>query len=271
MNRGQFNQKFGDLQKQEIDRKWRIWQEQQMLMEAQFNLGKGDSSSSSGGGQFAILPSCPPGMVTVAIPEEYLGLFDLGDENLIFGCWIKITDSVGPSTIFSFGEYPSTWQALTIENGNLIFWYSGEPIISADITPYVGQWAWICLTGFNPNFKQLFINGIEVGSSSLYNAPIVGSLYIGSGNAPNTYFNGLIRDFVFCVIEGGLEIPPTEPLSVSTCTPILLLFQGTDLTQQLTDNGLVGEFTVTNSGAVYNADSPYAGYEGSTKFGAPCS
>jgi len=210
-----------------------------------------------------------PARVTVDIPEEYIPLFDLGDSAFAFGCWIKITDSVGPSTIFSFGEYPSTWQALTIENGNLIFWYDGTSQISVDITPYIGQWTWLCLISYAGDEKKLYINGIEVGAQILFSAPIVGSLYIGSGNAPNTCFNGLMRDFVFCIFESGLEIPPTEPRNNLTPASVLLLFQGTDLTQQLTDNGLVAEFTVTNSGAVYNADSPYVGYEGSTQFGTP--
>jgi hypothetical protein len=212
-------------------------------------------------------------MVTVDIPEGDLNLFDIGSFPS-FGCWIKITDSVGPSTIFSFGEYPSTWQALTIQNGNLIFRYNEILEFSVDITPYIGQWTWIFLYSQSSGlYVELYINGNVVASTVLGANSGINPLYIGSGNAPNTYFNGLMRDFVFDVLGTQTlgQFPPTEPLNTSTCLPVLLLFQGTDLSQQLTDNGIFGGVTITNSGAEYNTDSPYVGYEGSTKFGAPCS
>ena len=91
--------------------------------------------------------------------------------------------------------------------------------------------------------------------------------YIGSENAPDTYYSGLISNFRwskdFAVYGTDAPTYPIALLDVGTA--ILLIGQGTDLTSQLTDQA--GICTITNTNCTYNADSGISGIDGSIQFG----
>ena len=211
----------------------------------------------------------PPGMLTIDT-GSYTSFFNIPFTPTAFGWWMKMTNDTNFPRIFSFGQYPSAWQAVSIENNTLYFWYNGSILFTYDVTSYIGQWTWFTLVGYISGTIQLYINGSAIVSGNVP-SPVVGTnlIYIGSENAPNTYYNGLLRDFVVDAGNAGaIENVPGSPI-VPNGNTVLLLFQGTDLAHQLHDNGVYG-LPVTDSNLVYNIDSPYggAGNEGSTQFGA---
>ena len=94
-------------------------------------------------------------------------------------------------------------------------------------------------------------------------------LYIGSENAPDTYYNGLISNFRWVIGNPiyGYDAPPypMTPL-LPVVNTVLLIGLGPDLSIQLTD--VSGTNTITASNVTYNADSGIAGnIDGSIQFG----
>jgi hypothetical protein len=183
------------------------------------------------------------------------------------GWWMKVASDTNFPRIFSFGQYPTAEQAVSIENNILYVWHNGSVALTYSLTSYINQWVWVSIIGGNLGNIVLYINGVSVANATL-SSPISMTLplVIGTENVSGTYYNGLLRDFVFDVANTmALENVPTSPLMPFPNT-ILLLFQGTTLSQQLTDNGIFN-FPVTGNNVSYNADSPYLGFPGSTQFG----
>jgi hypothetical protein len=116
----------------------------------------------------------------------------------------------------------------------------------------------------------MFVDGVAIATTTYagdihsQNLPLT----IGYGNEPNSGFNGLMSNFRW---SNGIEynpanfIVPTQPLAAMGNTK-LLIFQGTDLNAQLTDNS-GNNHNATNDGATYSALSPFAGTEGSLQMG----
>ena len=116
----------------------------------------------------------------------------------------------------------------------------------------------------------IFNNGTVVSTNSYPNNILsLGlPLTIGDGNEPNSSFNGLMSNFRWtssAVYPTTGFTTPTTPLTDLTDTK-LLIFQGTSLSAQLTDNS-GNNHNGTASGAVYNASSPFAGVQGSLQVG----
>ena len=197
------------------------------------------------------------------------GLFDIPWGGANFGCWLNMTVDSGFPRIFSFGQYPNADQAISIENDTLYFWYGGTLQLYYTLTSYIGQWIWINLNGSSGNVS-LWINGTQVANTTVTVPQITfanSTIYIGSENAPNTYLNGLIAGLIFDVQSLDLRPIPTSPIIPSGNT-MLLIGQGTDLTQQLTDQSVFG-YSVTNSNCVYSTNSPYSpAVGGSIQFGS---
>jgi len=209
----------------------------------------------------------PPATVSVDI-TGYEQLFDIPYVSS-YGWFMKVTNDIGLPRIFSFGQFPSAYQAASIEGGVFKFYYNGNVEITYPLTNYIGQWVWMVLGTTTSGTISLSIDGQTVANSnSVQPITLPTTLYIGSENTPNTNYNGLMKSFI---VELGLTTPqfvaiPTTPFQNSG-NSLLILFQGLDITQQTTDQGQL-ILPVTNSGAVYNTDSPYLGYGGSTQFGA---
>lgn len=211
-------------------------------------------------------PPVVDSMMTVNITGAE-SAFDIPWGAVSFGCWINMTNDVGFPRIFSIGQYPTASQAISIENDTLFFWYDGSPVITYSLSSYIGNWVWISMAGFFGN-AYLFVNGTQVASGTAPNQVFMGTtLYIGSENAPNTYYDGLIAGFTFDSAT-DLSFPPSAPLT-PTANTVLLLGQGNDLTQQTTDQGpLSFFFSISTSNITYSANSPYSPANGgSLQFG----
>jgi hypothetical protein len=196
--------------------------------------------------------------------------FDIPFSKCSFGCWINTTNSVGFPRIFSFGQYPSAYQAISIENDILYVWYNGNIAMTFDLsqTSYIGNWVWIALQGSTTGDIGLWIDGVNVISTTISSPGIpTTEMFMGSENAPNTYYDGLMAGIVFDGGDIDVTIVPTVPI-VPQGTTRLLLGQGGSLTEQLTDLGIYG-LQVINTNCTYSTESPYTPADGgSIKFGA---
>jgi hypothetical protein len=209
----------------------------------------------------------PPGYVGIAASTD----FDIvGDFTIEM--FVNVTNFSGFPRPYSFGAYPAP-NAISIEGSgsSLYFWANNSPLLATGVTFTPGQWTHICVQGSTAaGTAYMYVNGNQVNS-----APYSGSissqglpLTIGYGNEPDSGFNGLISNFRWTNIvvydTSGFTVP-TFTLSNLMGTK-LLIFQGTDLNAQLTDNSGNGH-NATNSGATYSALNPFSGIEGSLQMG----
>ena len=192
--------------------------------------------------------------------------------------WLQYMKSdVDFPRIYSIGQYPAQ-NAVSIEGGTLYLWLNGSIAGSYDLSTlsngYIEIWLHIVVTrtdsdlivwaGYSDNTYTKIIGSIVYANAIPTNGL---DFYIGSENASNTYYNGLISNFRwskdFAVYGTDAPTYPIALLDVGTA--ILLIGQGTDLTSQLTDQA--GICTITNTNCTYNADSGISGYDGSIQFG----
>lgn len=205
----------------------------------------------------------PPASVGIAASTD----FDIvGDFTIEM--FVNLTDLGGFPRPYSFGAYPAP-NAMSIEGGQLYFWGNNSNLINGAFSPTVGQWYHICAMG-SGSTAYMFIDGFMVASS-----PYAGSissqglpLTIGFGNEPGSGFNGLMSNFrwtSFALYDPAGFAVPTSTLPNVAGTK-LLTFQGPSLPQQLADLSGNGH-NVTNSGATYSANNPFAGTQGSLQMG----
>jgi len=204
-----------------------------------------------------------PGNVDIAASTA----FDITG-NFTIEMFVNMSNLDGFPRPYSFGAYPAP-NAMSIEGGQLYFWANNSNLINGSFSPNIGQWYHLCVMG-SGSTAYMFIDGFMVASSP-YGGSISSQglpLTIGYGNEPSSYFNGLISNFRWSsgalYSTSGFTVP-TSPLSVGPA-PVLLIFQGTNLSAQLTDNTGNGH-NASNTGATYSALSPFAGVEGSLQMG----
>jgi hypothetical protein len=213
----------------------------------------------------------PPGNISIAASTD----FDIsGDFTIEF--FLNMANPNGFPRVYSFGAYPAP-NAISIEGGASViyFWGNGSPLIAG--TPgslginLVGGWHHIAIVG-NGSLVYMYIDGYELATSS-WSTSISSSglpLTIGYGNEPDSYINGYLSNFrwtdsaVYTAPFSGSV--PTAPLAALPTTK-LLIFQGTNITAELTDNSGNGH-NATNSGANYSTLNPFVGYEGSLQVGS---
>ncbi len=206
-----------------------------------------------------------PGYVGIAASSD----FDIvGDFTIEM--FVNVSNFDGFPRPYSFGAYPAP-NAISIEGGgsSLYFWANGTPLLASGVSFTSGQWTHICVTGVGST-AYLLVNGVQVNSAA-YSGSISSNglpLTIGYGNEPSSGFNGLISNFRWTTTQvydtAGFTVP-TSTLANLVGTK-LLIFQGTDLTAQTTDNSGNGH-NATNSGATYSALNPFAGTQGSLQMG----
>jgi len=216
-------------------------------------------------GWTVLVNQAPPGYVGIAASTD----FDIvGDFTIEM--FVNVTNFSGFPRPYSFGAYPAP-NAISIEGSgsSLYFWANNSPLLATGVTFTPGQWTHICVMGVGST-AYMFVNGNVVNS-----APYSGSissqglpLTIGYGNEPSSGFNGLITNFRWTTTQvydtAGFTVPTsTLPNLMGTK---LLIFQGTDLNAQITDNS-GNNHNATNSGATYSASNPFAGTEGSLQMG----
>ncbi len=226
-------------------------------------------------GQFAATP--PTTTTTTTITIDSTLRVDLGGQEALFdipfakcsvGVWIKMANGVDFPRIFSFGQYPSAYQAVSIEGGTLYVWYNGSIAITHTMTSYIGNWVWLSLLGSSTGDIGLWIDGVNVANTTgLTPGTPTTEMFIGSENAPNTYYDGLMAGILFDTGDIDVTVIPTAPF-VPQLTTVFLLGQGGSITEQLTDLGPFG-LSVINTNCTYSAESPYTPVNGgSIKFGA---
>jgi hypothetical protein len=225
--------------------------------------GAAAKTSLQGKGWNVYVNQAPPGNVGIAASSDFEIVGDFTIE-----MFVNMSNLDGFPRPYSFGAYPAP-NAMSIEGGQLYFWADNAALINGSFSPTLGQWYHICVTGVG-NTAYMLIDGAQVASSpydgaiSSQNLPLT----IGYGNEPSSGFNGLISNFrwteSYVYDPAGFTVP-TAPLTDLADTK-LLIFQGTDLSAQLTDNSGNGH-NATNSGASYSANNPFAGTEGSLQMG----
>ena len=204
-----------------------------------------------------------PGNVGIAASTD----FDITGDFTI-EMFVNMSNLDGFPRPYSFGAYPAP-NAMSIEGGQLYFWANEAALINGTFAPNLSQWYHICVMG-SESTAYMFIDGVEVASSP-YGGSISSQalpLTIGYGNEASSGFNGLMSNFRWtesAVYDTTGFTVPTTPLTDLSQTK-LLIFQGTNLSAQLTDNSGSGN-NATNSGATYSALSPFTGVQGSLQMG----
>lgn len=213
----------------------------------------------------------PPGPIDTLVSVSVSGVqsdFDIPYNKCSFGCWINMANDAGFPRLFSFGQYPSATQAISIEGGTLYFWYGGGVVLTYSLTDYIGNWMWVSILGDTGGSVQLWIDGVQVATGTAGGSVTLSeTIYVGSENAPDTYYNGLMAGIIFDGGDIDLTIPPTTPFTPAPST-FLLFGQGGNLAEQTTDNGIYSR-PITYNNLSYSASSPYSPANGgSLKFGA---
>lgn len=205
----------------------------------------------------------PPGSIDIPASADFNITGDFTIE-----MFVNMSNLSGFPRPYSFGAYPAP-NAMSIEEGQLYFWANGAALINGTFTPTLGAWYHICVMG-SGSTAYMFVDGFMVASSP-YGGSISSSglpLTIGYGNEANSYFNGKISNFRWnntaLYSTSGFTVPTATLPNISGNK--LLIFQGTNLPMQLSDNSGNGH-NATNAGATYSAANPFVGTQGSIQMG----
>lgn len=217
-----------------------------------------------GKGWNVIVNQGAPGRVGIAASTD----FDIvGDFTIEM--FVNMSNLDGFPRPYSFGAYPAP-NAMSIEGGQLYFWGNQTALINGTFAPSLNQWYHICVERSGSTI-YMFVDGVQVATSP-YSSDISSAglpLTIGFGNEPNSGFNGLISNFRWTSAVNynvnGFTVP-TSPLGPIGGATKLLIFQGSNLSAQITDNSGNGN-NATNDGATYSSNSPFVGVEGSLQMG----
>jgi hypothetical protein len=219
----------------------------------------------------------PPSVNTFDIPQWTSSTGTDGDFTIE---WLQYmhTDLDFPR-VYSIGQYPAQ-NAVSIEGGVLYLWLNGSiqgayPLSALPGGTYLDIWLHIAVCRYKGQIRVYITSSTwpaqEVISGTDASAiPTNGNdFYIGSENAPNTYYNGLISNFMFTKNYDFYAVTsPTYPTIPLTPIPetILLIGQGYDLGTQLIDQS--GTNTITATNVTYNGSSGISGdFNGSLQFG----
>lgn len=242
---------------------WQISKQLERLTQVVGQIGQTTTTTTTAAPTTTTTTTAAPGNVDIAASTD----FDIvGDFTIEM--FVNLSNLDGFPRPYSFGAYPAP-NAMSIEGGQLYFWANNANLINGSFSPSTGTWYHLCVMG-SGSTAYMFIDGNLVAASP-YSGSISSDglpLTIGFGNEPSSYFNGQISNFKWSnAVEyntGGFSVP-TAPLTADGNT-VLLIFQGTDLTAQLTDNSGNGH-DATNAGATYSINNPFVGYEGSLQMG----
>ena len=247
---------------------WQISKQLEYLTRVVYNIPNNTTTTSTTSTTTTAVPV--PGNIDIAASTD----FDIsGDFTIEF--FMNMANADGFPRFYSFGAYPAP-NAISIEGGASViyFWGNGTPLLAG--TPssvsidLIGGWHHVAIVG-NSSTVYMYLDGYELTSGS-WSTSISSSglpLTIGFGNEPDSYFNGYVSNFRWTdsaiYTEPFNGSVPTAPLSALPATK-LLIFQGTNITAELTDNSGNGH-DATNAGASYSTNNPFVGYEGSLQMG----
>jgi hypothetical protein len=241
---------------------WQISKQLDTLTKVAYNIGKTTTTTTST--TTTTTTAAPvPGNVDIAASTD----FDIvGDFTIEM--FVNLSNLDGFPRPYSFGAYPAP-NAMSIEGGSLYFWANNANLINGTFSPSTGVWYHLCVMG-SGSTAYMFIDGNMVANSP-YGGSISSQslpLTIGYGNEPSSYFNGLMSNFRWTAeaiySTSGFSVPTAPLPNISNCK--LLIFQGTNLPMELSDNSGNGHHA-TNAGAAYSASNPFVGYQGSLQMG----
>lgn len=203
---------------------------------------------------------------------EYLGV-GVNPSDYTIEWWSYMDADDNHPRAWSIGSFPNAAHAVSIESGIIYYWINGAIASSATLPqPYIGQWSYFTVARRKDGIG-IWQNGISLTNDAIYSGAIPTNglpLYLGSeGN--DSIFKGKITNFrwsnenLYGIIPNLDFTPPTSPLTVLASTK-LLIFQGTDISAQITDQSASG-YTITNASGLYRPENPFAGVQGSTDFG----
>ena len=242
---------------------WQISKQLDTLTKVAYNIGKTTTTTSTSTTTTTTTAAPSPGNVDIAASTS----FDITGDFTI-EMFVNLSNTNGFPRPYSFGAYPAP-NAMSIESGTLYFWANNAALMSGSFAPSTGTWYHLCVMGYGST-AYMFIDGVQVATAS-YGGSISSQtlpLTIGYGNEPNSYFNGLMSNFRWSTIARypttGFSVP-TAPLGSDAGT-VLLIFQGTNLNDELSDQTGNGH-NATNTGATYSASNPFVGYQGSLQMG----
>lgn len=233
-------------------------------------------------------PPPPPTTTTTTTINTNMSLrvpYDAGTDNFNIPGYVD-GSSEGDFTIEWFARmqsddnHPRAWSignfydgassAVSIENGTFYYWINGTIIISFNLTgiDYLLEWTHFCIQRKNDTIT-VFVDGVDKGSETiLSDIPTRGfPLYIASEGVDSLQ-NGLVSNFRWVVGEHVYTTSPFTPPTtnlVAVSGTKLLIFQGTDLPEVLTDNSGLNN-TIENGTGTFNIYWP-ASCEGSILFG----
>lgn len=183
--------------------------------------------------------------------------------------WGRLSADDNHPRPWSVGSWPDAAHAVSIENGNLLYWINGTILTTIVVSVYnvIGNWRHFCIMRGGDTI-YFFIDGAQIGT--LVNTDAIPTngypLYLGSeGNdSINVGFMSNFRWNTTTVYDKAGFISPTNPLTNLTGTQ-LLMFQGTTLADEITDQSGLG-YVITNETGLYNTLNPFVGYEGCILF-----
>jgi hypothetical protein len=227
--------------------------------------GAGATSKTNlqGKGWTVNVNQAPPGYVGIAASTDFNIVGDFAIE-----MFVNMNDNSNFPRPYSIGVYPAA-NAISLESGTIYFWGDNSNLLSGTFNPTLGEWYDLCVTGVGDSL-YILIDGVQIATGAYDGAISSQSLpvTIGYGNEPGSGFNGLISNFrwtdAYVYDPAGFTVP-TSPLTDLADTK-LLIFQGTNLSAQLTDNSGNAN-NATNSGATYSALNPFTGVQGSLQMG----
>ena len=205
------------------------------------------------------------GSVTLNGSSQYLSVagssdFAIGTGDFTIEWMQKMQPGSQFARVFSIGTYPSATIAVSIENGNtLYFWANSGYRLSASVSN-LDLWNHFAITRSGGTLRA-FQNGTQIGSDVSYTTSISNSstaLYIGSEGTSNTYLNGQITNFHW--VTGSAKYTanfskPTSPFTAITGSKLLLRFL--DSASPFQDYSGAGK-TVTNvNTAIFSSESPF--------------
>ena len=243
---------------------YEISKQLEILTRVVYNIPNNTTTTSTTSTTTTTTTAAPgPGNVGIAASTD----FDIvGDFTIEM--FVKLSNLDGFPRPYSFGAYPAP-NAMSIEGGQLYFWANNASLINGAFEPNIGQWYHLCVIG-SGSTAYMYIDGFNVASSP-YSGSISSQtlpLTIGFGNEPSSSFNGLMSNFRWTdaavYSTSGFTVPTSTLPNIANTK--LLIFQGTNLPQQLADNSGNGH-NATNSGATYSTDNPFVGTEGSLQMG----
>lgn len=197
--------------------------------------------------------------------------------------WIKTNNWTSPTyhpRPYSLGAFPAP-NAVSIEGGgqHIYWWTSGSPEIDFNgLNLQPNTWYHMAVTRDN-GALAIYVDGVRKATATYNNAiPSAGNILTIGAEPGDSTVNGKMTNFRWnssVKYTGTSFTVPTSPLTADSDTKLLLLATSSGT---LTTDSSTSAKTVTNVGASWSSDSPFAGgvggsidFAGTGKFTVPAS